>query len=630
MKSAKEILKTVFRIFLSVMMTLSLTMEFAVPDYANVDITVNSELIANLVSSLPSESFKTTVVFAFILWFLIWTEQMNTHKIKWNNRKLFYVLCMAVGFVWLVAKSFEIDNSMSNLFETRGQIVKSIIYYIGSVSLLALIGKFIFFSVECSDSKFQVCKYSDVEIRRGKYGTFIFLMIMWLPHLIMAYPASMISDAWGQLRMFYGEQAFTSHHPPFHTWLIGMAVQLGRKMGSANMGLFLFILLQTILFALVLSYSITTMKRLNAPRWLIVLTKFIAVVSPYYTAYIGLITKDTLYSYAFLLFMIELIYLVYLLRGEFWHKRMHTVLLLLSGVFVILLRNNGKYVIFPMLFIIGGIMVKDGVLKEKKRTVRAAACLSMTVLIPIVVTFILTAVYNIEKGSIREMLSLPFQQTGRYVLTYSDEVTDQERQAIDKILDYDSLSDGYNPLLADYVKNTFRKESTGAELAEYFKVWLRQLTKHPLTYVVATLNQNYKLLYPVETEYAIGLVVETYDSRFDEFIKSLGIDETNLMKKKEFDLRNFYILMFHTPIAGFFSLIAVYNLVLLYILMYAAYNRMHSMWIAAAPLIISDLVVVAGPLVHPRYVLPVMYSIPIVVAVFLYVRRKDHGETDEQ
>ena len=70
-------------------------------------------------------------------------------------------------------------------------------------------------------------------------------------------------------------------------------------------------------FALVLSYSITTMKRLNAPRWLIVLTKFIAVISPYYTAYIGLITKDTLYSYAFLLFMIELIYLVYLLRGSF-------------------------------------------------------------------------------------------------------------------------------------------------------------------------------------------------------------------------------------------------------------------------------------------------------------------------
>ena len=98
----------------------------------------------------------------------------------------------------------------------------------------------------------------------------------------------------------------------------------------------------------------------------------------------------------------------------------------------------------------------------------------------------------------------------------------------------------------------FEKKVQVQSLQSTFKVWLRQLTKHPLTYVVATLNQNYKLLYPVETEYAIGLVVETYDSRFGEFIESLGIDETNVMKKKEFDLRNFYILMFHTPIAGFF------------------------------------------------------------------------------
>ena len=35
---------------------------------------------------------------------------------------------------------------MSNLFETRGQIVKSIIYYIGSVSLLVFIRKSLYFS----------------------------------------------------------------------------------------------------------------------------------------------------------------------------------------------------------------------------------------------------------------------------------------------------------------------------------------------------------------------------------------------------------------------------------------------------------------------------------------------------
>lgn len=153
---------------------------------------------------------------------------------------------------------------------------------------------------------------NDMKLNKGMkksgYKTFLFLMIFWIPHLVMAYPVSIISDAWSQLSMFYGRKTFTAHHPPFHTWVIGMAVRLGEKMGSANMGLFLFILLQSVIFAVILSYGIVTMKKLDTPKWLIRLTLFIAVTAPYYTAYIGLITKDTLYSYFVVLFIIELIY----------------------------------------------------------------------------------------------------------------------------------------------------------------------------------------------------------------------------------------------------------------------------------------------------------------------------------
>ncbi len=88
-----------------------------------------------------------------------------------------------------------------------------------------------------------------------------------------------------------------------------MAVKFGAKIGSVNTGLFLFILFQFVLFLLVMTYEIDLMRRFNAPRWLIIMTMIIAGTSPYYTAYIGLITKDTLYSYFFLLFMIELYYL---------------------------------------------------------------------------------------------------------------------------------------------------------------------------------------------------------------------------------------------------------------------------------------------------------------------------------
>ena len=320
MNFAKDCLKTVFRVLLAIMTTLSLTMEFGIPDFTNVDLTVNMELLANIRKSFPTDSFQTTIIFVLVLWFSIRIDQVNENKIKFNTCKVFYVLCMAIGVVWLMAKSFEINNGLSNIYETNGQVIKSVIYYIGTVNLLILLGKIIFIFADCSEPKFQLCEYSDMEISRSKYGTFTFLMLMWLPHLIVAYPGSMISDAWTQLKMFYGMQTFTAHHPPFHTWLIGMAVQFGKKMGSANIGLFLFILFQSIIFALVISYGIATMKRLNSPRWLIVLTKLIAVVSPYYTAYIGLVTKDTLYSYFFLLFMIELIYLLYIPRGGVFGK----------------------------------------------------------------------------------------------------------------------------------------------------------------------------------------------------------------------------------------------------------------------------------------------------------------------
>ena len=53
------------------------------------------------------------------------------------------------------------------------------------------------------------------------------------------------------------------------------------------------------------------MKKLQTPRWLIVTTWLIAVISPIYTTYIETILKDVIYSYMFLLFMIELVYIIF-------------------------------------------------------------------------------------------------------------------------------------------------------------------------------------------------------------------------------------------------------------------------------------------------------------------------------
>ena len=51
------------------------------------------------------------------------------------------------------------------------------------------------------------------------------------------------------------------------------------------------------------------------------------------------------------------------------------------------------------------------------------------------------------ENSPKEMLSLPFQQTARFVSEYESEITDEERTVIDRVLIYDQLADRYRPFV---------------------------------------------------------------------------------------------------------------------------------------------------------------------------------------
>ena len=87
--------------------------------------------------------------------------------------------------------------------------------------------------------------------------------------------------------------------------------------------------------------------------------------------------------------------------------------------------------------------------------------------------------------------------------------------------------------------------------------------------------------------------------------------------------------MFKIPGISIFSLIAFYNLILIYMLVHSFYKKIYSLWIIAVPLIISILVVIAGPLVHPRYLFPIIYSLPIVLSFYLYVMGKKLNYVDD-
>ena len=111
---------------------------------------------------------------------------------------------------------------------------------------------------------------------------------------------------------------------------------------------------------------------------------------------------------------------------------------------------------------------------------------------------------NIKPGSEREMFSVPFQQTARYVKEHSEEITTEEAEAIRGILDFDHLAELYNPEISDAVKWTYKDKADNSAKLAYIKTWIKQFIKHPLTYFEATFNNTYRYFDPLQEEYSGG------------------------------------------------------------------------------------------------------------------------------
>ena len=74
-----------------------------------------------------------------------------------------------------------------------------------------------------------------------------------------------------------------------------------------------------------------------------------------------------------------------------------------------------------------------------------------------------------------------------------------------------------------------------------------------------------------------------------------------------------------------FSNVGFYNLLLIFVILYAIRKRCFNTLILAVPLMLTDLIVVAAPYVGPRYVFPVIYSMPCLLAFYVDEQRKKNG-----
>ena len=246
------------------------------------------------------------------------------------------------------------------------------------------------------------------------------------------------------LRLLNPNVLLNGHHPVVHTAIIGSCVQLGLSLfNSANAGLIIYTCAQFVITAACMAYSISSLRKLGVSlpvRGAILL--FFAFM-PMFSNYAALLTKDVLFVDAFLVLLVQTVKFVACglprrdanaeRAGEqrpVLFARHDWLLLALGAMGSTFLRNGG--LVFPLAacviaaaFCAWDAHVARRAVKQagaapsgaisRFRWVGVLAVLGLCLASNMYFTKVFMPAHDITPGSKREILSIPFQQTARFV-----------------------------------------------------------------------------------------------------------------------------------------------------------------------------------------------------------------------
>ena len=312
---------------------------------------------------------------------------------------------------------------------------------------------------------------------------FLMLCALHLPSVILCWPGiACPGDTLSQVRMAMGDTVLSNHHPVLHTLLLRLFLRGGESLfASASVGLGCFTLLQALFTLACFALAIRRLFRRGvSPGIRLALILYLGL-NPGISNLLLVVTKDVPYAAFLLLFLLACESAA---RGE----EGRLLPLCASALGTLLFRSEGKYVclVSALLF---ALLLPD----RRRKRVFGAAALFVAAASVLYSRALLPAV-GAEPGSLREALSVPFQQTARFFVGHGDEVTEEERRIIGEVLDTDRLVEFYRPNTVDGIKfPTFL--ITGRQAYDYLLCWAKMGLRHPLTYLDAFLELNNQYLY---------------------------------------------------------------------------------------------------------------------------------------
>lgn len=453
-------------------------------------------------------------------------QQNMFTQYKKRNWKIFIsiILALVLSFFFMMGNRIDFSGEIhSKYYDTtiRGlQFTDGVIFI---ALFVVLFGLFSFLVCVVTNkkviSKFigKTRNFSKKEIVKWTILIALACWICWSPYFLAFYPGSVMGDSFKSIREIMGINAFTNHHPILYTLLIGFFVKLGNVFWNYNFGVFLYVLFQSTIMAMTVGRLIVWLHEHGIKKWFCVLSILFFAVLPVFPAYAMILWKDPLFSCAMLWYMMLLCDLV-LTKGEKLKSTAYIIRFFVVMLLIMILRNNGIYIIFPTVFCLAIIYRK--ILKTKWLLIFA-----FVIGYSLVNGMVLNTLHI--KTEFVESVGIPLQQMTRVVVE-DGKMTKADKEFLFHLLPEDEYKKSYQPALVDSIKwnPEFDEEYLEEHKGEFFKTWLNMLKNNFSIYVDAYCLNTFGFWMPgVQTDYGYA------DRRIQEKNNVFNIHQVDVVER---------------------------------------------------------------------------------------------------
>jgi len=520
------------------------------------------------------------------------------------------VLSLVFSLITIFGYSYKQINSWDLVFQYPIRfLLLFFIYFILFLVLIILIENIVMIKNKKNGSKISIIVFDKYPI----LIPLIVILICWLPYLIIKYPGTPGWDFYHFLNNYYEyDETLTHHFPLVYVFMCIYVIKFGILINNINLGLFLLTLIHATIMAVSFSIVFRYLKKWEISykfRWLILL--FYSLM-PLFGNYATTIYHDTIYSSFILIYVLLLTDIV---KDNNLTNKKYIIISILS-LLLCLTRKNGIFIVLPtnLYLLIKYLFNKNW----KKQMIKIICCI-----IPILLSLLSNYLFSLKyvKTSYLESMAIPLQQIARYSRDYHDDITDEEKYKIDRIVNYNYAGILYNPTIVDDVRNNYGNYfPTNQEVEDFLITWIKLFPRHPDAYVQAAINTVFPLYYPF-TNATFTFFEVKEESNYNTYLNFSSPEELRKVKDK---LKQLHYSFEEVPLLQYINDPGIYVWCMFLIIM-IQFKEKKKRWLPLVPLIMTFICCLNAPTINynSRYVFPIIFSVFPLLAFYSSIIKKD-------